>query len=354
MSSRTPNPGIVSHGARHLPDLVVTSYNLEIKENGGFVGDRANKAAFRETLDEWRKALRKAGEDPFGDVPSDEISKQKLDEVMIAGDPTAAGLLQSAIEEFAQVLVSTIRRFQKLKAWRDVARIVVGGGFRSGRVGELAIGRAAVLLKADKDAIDLVPIHNHPDEAGLIGAVHLAPHWILEGYDGMLAVDIGGSTIRAGIISLRQNKAPDLSKASVWRMELWKHSAEKGVTRENALSELTDMLERLIERADGKSLKLAPLVGIGCPGLITEDGTIERGAQNLPGKWEGENFNLPRRIREAIPMIGKHETVVAMHNDAVVQGLSEAPFMQDVERWAVLTIGTGLGNATFAASEAAE
>ena len=36
-----------------------------------------------------------------------------------------------------------------------------------------------------------------------------------------------------------------------------------------------------------------------------------------------------------------------LHNDAVVQGLSEAPFMRDVTRWGVLTIGTGLGNACF-------
>lgn len=36
-----------------------------------------------------------------------------------------------------------------------------------------------------------------------------------------------------------------------------------------------------------------------------------------------------------------------MHNDAVVQGLSELPFMRDVKRWAVLTIGTGLGNASY-------
>ena len=36
-----------------------------------------------------------------------------------------------------------------------------------------------------------------------------------------------------------------------------------------------------------------------------------------------------------------------LHNDAVVQGLSELPFMQDVKRWAVLTIGTGLGNASY-------
>jgi hypothetical protein len=36
-----------------------------------------------------------------------------------------------------------------------------------------------------------------------------------------------------------------------------------------------------------------------------------------------------------------------MHNEGVVQGLSEVPFMQDVKRWGVLTIGTGLGNARF-------
>ena len=47
---------------------------------------------------------------------------------------------------------------------------MVGGGFRGSRVGELAIGRTSVILKADKVAIDLVPIRHEPDEAGLIGA----------------------------------------------------------------------------------------------------------------------------------------------------------------------------------------
>ncbi len=57
--------------------------------------------------------------------------------------------------------------------------------------------------------------------------------------------------------------------------------------------------------------------------------------------------NLPAQLRDAIPKIGDHETAFLMHNDAVVQGLSEVPFMQDVEHWGVLTIGTGLGNARF-------
>lgn len=39
--------------------------------------------------------------------------------------------------------------------------------------------------------------------------------------------------------------------------------------------------------------------------------------------------------------------MILMHNDAVVQGLSEVPFTRDFEHWGVLTIGTGLGNARF-------
>ena len=39
--------------------------------------------------------------------------------------------------------------------------------------------------------------------------------------------------------------------------------------------------------------------------------------------------------------------MVVMHNDAVVQGLSELPNVKDRQHWGVLTIGTGLGNASF-------
>jgi predicted NBD/HSP70 family sugar kinase len=107
------------------------------------------------------------------------------------------------------------------------------------------------------------------------------------------------------------------------------------------------MLKGLIEKADAEGLRLAPFIGIACPGVINEDGSIEKGAQNLPGNWESSKFNLPASLVEAIPMIGEHDTAVLMHNDGVVQGLSEVPFMQEFEHWGVLTIGTGLGNARF-------
>jgi len=107
------------------------------------------------------------------------------------------------------------------------------------------------------------------------------------------------------------------------------------------------MLQGLVKEAKKSQVALAPVVGIGCPGIINKDGSIERGAQNLPGNWESSRFNLPRCICEETPKIGDHDTVIVMHNDAVIQGLSQLPFMQEHDQWWVLTIGTGLGNARF-------
>jgi hypothetical protein len=84
------------------------------------------------------------------------------------------------------------------------------------------------------------------------------------------------------------------------------------------------------------------------PGRIDADISIEAGSQNLPGNWESSSFNLPAVIHEAIAEINDHDTTIVMHNDAVVQGLSEASSMHDVEVWAAFTIGTGLGNALYA------
>ncbi len=337
---------IARHGGNRLPSVDVDSFNIELKDEEGFLGDRASKGAFRKMFDNWRKPLKKSGEDPFGDEPSEQISKKTLDAILIGDDVEASAVLHSAIEEFAQELAYVTRRFLKTKAWAKTERIVVGGGFRDSRLGELAIARTEIILKDEDFKIEMVPIRFHPDDAGLIGALHLAPSWIFEAYDSILAVDIGGTNIRCGVVETNWKKASDLSKASVWKSELWRH-ADDEPTREGAVKRLVKMLEGLIASADKEGLKLAPFIGIACPGVIDEDGSIEKGAQNLPGNWESSKFNLPASLVEAIPEIGDHDTAVLMHNDGVVQGLSEVPFMQDVERWGVLTIGTGLGTARF-------
>jgi predicted NBD/HSP70 family sugar kinase len=346
MSARRAQPKIpaTGHGAAELPSVRVDSYNVELRDAEGFVGDRASKGAFQALLETWRERVAETDEDPLGEAPTDELGKKKLEKVLLAGDIEAAGVVQSAIEDFANELAAVIRRFLRLKAWQDTERIVIGGGFREGRIGELALGRTAVLLKAEGIEVPLVPIGHDPDEAGLIGAVHLAPSWIFAGHGGILAVDIGGTNIRAGIVELGGKE--DLSDARVIGAEHWRHGDE-GPTRNEAVDRLLEMLKTLVERAGKRKLKLAPFVGIGCPGVIREDGSIARGSQNLPGNWAAKGFNLAELVAESIPAIDGHEPAVVLHNDAVVQGLSQRPFMRDVERWGVLTIGTGLGNARF-------
>ena len=338
--------GIAHHGAERLPSVDIDSFNIEMKDEDGFIGDRASKGAFREILERWRKPLRKSGEDPFGKEPSEEISKKTLDAILVGDDTEAWAVVHSAIEDFAQELAYVTRRFLKSKAWAKTERIVVGGGFRDSRLGELAIARTEIILMAEDFKIDMVPIRHHPDEAGLIGALHLAPSWIFEAHDSILAVDIGGTNIRCGLVETSWKKAKDLSKAKVVKAELWRH-ADDEPTREGAVKRLTKMLKGLIAEAEKDGFKLAPFIGIACPGVINEDGSIEKGAQNLPGNWESSKFNLPSSLLEGIPQIGEHDTAILMHNDGVVQGLSEVPFMQDIDRWGVLTIGTGLGNARF-------
>jgi predicted NBD/HSP70 family sugar kinase len=342
---------LIAHGAAQLPSVTVDAYNAELRSADGFIGDRASKRAFLSLLDDWRERAYSRGDDPLGNEPTETLSKKDIEKALLEGDPEAAGVVHGAVEDFSQEFAAVIRRLRKLKQWAGVERIVVGGGFRNGRVGELAIGRTLVLLKASGLKIDIRPIHHHPDEAGLIGAAHLAPPWTLSGHDCVLAIDIGGSNFRVGIVETRLNAAADLSEARIAEKDLWRYREEKP-TREAALKRLAEMLNDLVANAEKEKRKLSPFIGVGCPGLIEQDGSIKRGGQNLPGNWSGKPFHLPTVLAKAVPKIGAHRTVVVMHNDAVVQGLSERPFTGDVKRWGVLTIGTGLGNACFSNLEA--
>jgi hypothetical protein len=114
--------------------------------------------------------MRDMGQDPFR-----EINRQDREGTPgCAADKRrseAAGVIQSAIESFAQELAVIIRRFLKLKEWKDAERLLIGGGFSRSRIGELAIGRASVLLKIDK--VEICIIRNDPDEAGLIEVIQM-------------------------------------------------------------------------------------------------------------------------------------------------------------------------------------
>jgi hypothetical protein len=347
----TPPVPAGPHGAAELPMLRVDAYNAELQdpEGHGFLGDRASNRAFMEMLDDWRRRVQRGakGEDPIEealgeDRPTRAIERAELDEMLDSAreDPEAAGLVHSAIEDFAQDMAAVVRRFLRLPEWQGTERIAVGGGFLEAKVGLMAVGRVGVLLRAAGEEARLVPVLHHPDDAALCGAPRLAPPALLEGYDACLAVDIGGTNIRAGLVALGQ--AP-----SVLDSERWKH-AEEAPGRDQAVAKLAALLGDMVAQAEAMGRRLAPFIGIGCPGIITPDGRIARGGQNLPGgNWEDEDFHLPDALAEAIPSMAGQAPLILMHNDAVVQGLSQMPAMRDVRSWGVLTIGTGLGNARF-------
>lgn len=338
----------VEHGAGKLPSVSVDSYNLRIRDGKKFIGDNASKSAYVEKLDFWRKQIdadriRKS----FGNGVTADLSKKEIDALLKGKDELAQAIVLSSIHDFAVSLADVINRFLKEKSWKNTERIAVGGGLSESAVGRLAIVEAMLLLKAEGKKIDLQPIAHPADEAGLIGAAHLIPEWMLKGHEAMVGVDIGGTNIRAGIVKWgKRKRGANLAKAEVWKMCLWRHGDESP-SRNQAVKRLSDIISDLLKDAAKAKLIVAPVIGIACPGQIESDGAIATGGQNLPGNWESKSFNLAKEITAAIPKIEGKDSFVLIHNDAVVQGLSQIPYMADVRHWGVLTIGTGLGNARF-------
>ena len=78
--------GIGKHGATRLPSVDVDSFNIELKDDEGFLGDRASKGAFRGILDSLRKPLKKNGDDPLGTKSAEAIGKSALDEALVGDD----------------------------------------------------------------------------------------------------------------------------------------------------------------------------------------------------------------------------------------------------------------------------
>ena len=90
--------GIARHGGTRLPSVDVDSFNIELKDDDGFLGDRASKGAFRKILDVLRKPLKKTGEDPLGKKAAEDIAKSELDAALAGEDIMAAALVHGAIE----------------------------------------------------------------------------------------------------------------------------------------------------------------------------------------------------------------------------------------------------------------
>ena len=85
MPTQVTLPAVAAHGATRLPSVEVDDYNVELKDDEGFIGDRASKGAFRNLISNWRMALENVGADPLKGEDSEELSKGKLDELLTRG-----------------------------------------------------------------------------------------------------------------------------------------------------------------------------------------------------------------------------------------------------------------------------
>ncbi len=117
----------IEHGAAALPGVDVDSYNVELEDAEGFVGDKANKRAFAALVDEWRARMRDVGDDPLGKAPAEAIKKRQFDKLLAEGDFLGAAMMHSAVEDFARQFSDVIDRFLRLPDWRELQYLVVGG-----------------------------------------------------------------------------------------------------------------------------------------------------------------------------------------------------------------------------------
>lgn len=333
------------HAAARLPGLEIGRYSLELPdpEGDGFLGDRASQTAFRGLIERAREH-HLHGKDPFGRTASRELSKDQIDLVLVGGSADASHAVHLAVEEYARQLCYVVQVFLAQADWAGVERIVIGGGFPEHEAGSLAMRRAIRLLELAQTGITLLPLRHDPDEGGLLGWSPLLPD-DAQAYDAFLAVDVGGTKLRCGIVEHQLRRDPTGGSGRVLESLVWRHADDRP-DREQAVARTAAMLNGLAAFARTLGLKLAPFVGIACPGTVEPDGCLSAGAQNLPGNWE-RPFHLPDALAGRLDPVAGQVPAVVMHNDAVVQGLSELDRMADVRRWAVLTIGTGLGNATY-------
>lgn len=334
------------HGAAQLAGVRVDAYNLAIRETQGegFVGDRASATHFIAVLDEVRRRDGR-GRDPFGPGRGDDTDKARVDAVLRGDDVDAAHLVHLAAERYAQDFADVVQVFLAQPDWEGVERLVIGGGFHEHAFGGLAVRRAMRVLAQRRVRLDLHLLRHDPDDGGLLGWVHAAPREALRAHAAFLAVDIGGTHVRCGLVEHGLRARADGSAARVVQRMRWRHGSD-APTRDELVARIAAMLDALAAYARSCGLALAPLVGIACPGRIAPDGGIEQGTQNLPGDWDPP-FNLPMALRRRLDRIDRRLPKVLMHNDAVIQGLSERAAMHDVARWAAFTIGTGLGNAVY-------
>ncbi len=336
----------MEHGRCRLPLVEIVSYSLPLREGDDFLGDLASGSEFRRILSHERKKVPTDGEPPFGWQRTKEIEGDDLEAALTARDDEAeAVVLERALKRFTDRFASVLLRFLETATWKGTQRIVCGGGLMEGEVGADLLRRAQERMRQSHPNLEMQRLHHPPDVAGMVGWAYAAPREVLGGGDGFVAVDIGGTNVRWGIVRIDRSP-PERDKLTVEHYEKWCHADEE-VDRERMVERIAEGAKAMFAIAASDGVRLAPFVGLSCPGVVRPQGRLASGGQNLPGDWSEDGFDLPREVAARLEPVSGQAPLVMLHNDAVIQALSDLPRMRDVERWTAVTLGTGLGNCSF-------
>ena len=128
-----------------------------------------------------------------------------------------------------------------------------------------------------------------------------------------LGIDIGGSSIKVGIVS--RGKIIQIEKVK---------------TPEKNKKEFLEALFSVVDKLYSKKIKS---IGIGCPGPLNEKGTL-----NTP--------NIPKNMNILDPLKKKYKIPIKLENDANCFALAEANYgkAKNAKNVVCLTLGSGVGS----------
>lgn len=250
--------------------------------------------------------------------------------------------IESALRMMGTNLGLIVKRLLNWKYWKKTERIYVGGGVSEGKIGDILLKEAKDFISAETSLnVTLRKIHYSPAVAGLIGATYFIP--TKNGRKAVPTIDLGGGNLRTGLVlppSEDENAVVFHSNFLNWQ--------KLGLNRDSLVELISSEVIDCLNVSKETKTEISEYMGISFPALVDEKGYVIGKDRNLPGNWIDSQFHLPSIINSKIKeKTGFGDFKFIVRNDAVCQGLSEIPFVHDVKRWGVLTIGTGLGNARF-------
>ena len=136
-----------------------------------------------------------------------------------------------------------------------------------------------------------------------------------------LGIDIGGTSIKAGIVT-ENNKI------------IYKASTKTSIGPSGFINTLVTLVQKILDES-GLNITEIASIGIGCPGYIdAKNGVIDEA-----GNLQLRNYPLVEKLKEHFNL------PIYLHNDANCAALGEYWALNDktIESYIMVTLGTGIG-----------